>query len=51
MSDGEDKIIMCRCGRRGKESHTCPYGEDIHNDSKTMCNCCDRCRDECSDDI
>lgn len=41
----------CRCGAEGKELHTCPYNEDINDDSETKCNCCDDCMQQCCDDI
>lgn len=31
--------------------HTCPYSEDVDNDHRTLCTCCDRCSDECAADI
>jgi len=31
--------------------HTCPYAEDIDGDSETLCNCCDSCWSDCSDEI
>ncbi len=34
-----------------QEPHTCPYAEDIHNDSKTLCTCCTNCEHECAMDI
>jgi len=33
-----------------EEKHTCPYSEEIHSDY-TLCNCCDRCSQNCTDDI
>lgn len=33
------------------EKHTCPYAEDIHNDSDTMCDCCPSCEHNCAMDI
>lgn len=40
------------CGKReGKKEHTCPYVEDINNDSETLCNCCDECEVNCSMDV
>lgn len=32
-------------------SHACPYKEDMDNDTETLCNCCDACRDQCCMDI
>lgn len=34
-----------------EEPHTCPYREDIHNDSETLCNCCEDCTQSCAEDI
>lgn len=31
--------------------HTCPYKADIHGDEKTLCDCCDACRQECADNV
>ncbi len=48
----EDFLTLCKCGKNPEEaSHTCPYSEDIHGDSESMCNCCDSCRHECAMDI
>lgn len=44
----EDK---CRCGDDGIEAHTCPYAEEIGNDSETLCNCCDYCSYQCAMDV
>ena len=34
-----------------KEPHFCPYRREINDDSETLCDCCERCEDECRDDI
>ncbi len=43
------------CGRCSApvdgEWHTCPYAEDINNDSDSQCNCCGDCCYECAMDI
>jgi hypothetical protein len=39
------------CRNEATEEHTCPFLEEIHNNSATLCNCCDRCRHECAMDI
>lgn len=41
----------CRCGNPGTEEHTCPYAEDINNDSESLCNCCNECAGQCAMDI
>jgi hypothetical protein len=33
------------------DPHTCPYAEEINDDSRTLCNCCDDCTSECADDV
>jgi hypothetical protein len=33
------------------EGHTCPYAEEINNNEKTLCDCCDECTHECCMDI
>lgn len=33
------------------ELHTCPFKEEINNDSETLCECCDDCTHECAMDI
>jgi len=47
MSD-ENK---CTCDTESHDEHTCPFSEDIHNDSETMCTCCEYCEDQCAQDI
>ena len=40
------------CGKPGEdEDHTCPYNEDVNNDSASTCNCCDDCAYQCAMDI
>lgn len=45
--------IKCQhCNKNeATEEHTCPYAEEINNDSESMCNCCDECCHECAMDI
>ena len=42
---------FCDNGEATIEPHICPFKEDIGNDSKTLCYCCDRCQYECAMDI
>ncbi len=44
--------ILCKCGKNltSEEFHICPFKSDVWNDDSFMCNCCDECRQECSDD-
>lgn len=40
------------CNRNDAEPmHICPFLDDIHNDSETLCNCCDHCTHECAMDV
>lgn len=39
------------CGHEAIEPHTCPFAEDIHGDSETLCTCCEACEHECLMDI
>ena len=41
--------IRCHCGEIEIQPHTCPYKEDINDDSETICNCCSVCRKNCAD--
>lgn len=40
-----------RCTNLAQEPHTCPYLSDIEDDDETLCVCCERCENECYDDI
>lgn len=31
--------------------HECPYNADINGDDTPVCNCCDKCAEECAMDI
>jgi len=39
------------CGNAATEPHTCPFAEEINDDSETLCTCCDDCTQECAWDI
>ena len=40
------------CGKNdATEPHTCPYAEEINNNSETLCNCCQDCVNQCAMDI
>jgi len=50
--DTEDKCPSnFNCGNAAKELHTCPYAEEINDDSEALCICCDDCTQECAWDI
>jgi len=49
---GECAGRRCKCGGPASTTpHTCPYAEDVHGDSDTLCLCCDDCTDACAQDI
>ena len=41
----------CSCENDAQSLHTCPYAEDVNNDSVALCNCCAECIKECLNDI
>lgn len=42
---------LCKCGNVGQELHTCPFKTEILDDYTSLCNCCDKCEEECSYEI
>jgi hypothetical protein len=36
-----------KCAENLEDEHTCPFAEEINDDSETLCNCCDDCTHEC----
>jgi len=40
-----------RCVNAPTEPHSCPFSEEINDDSTTLCTCCADCMQECADDI
>jgi hypothetical protein len=43
---------LCKCGKHpAEEPHTCPYADEINDDSETLCRCCAECTQECAWDI
>jgi hypothetical protein len=55
MTDSEvyyPNVEMCKCGKNpATDPHTCPYAEEIHSDSETLCACCEECERACLMDI
>lgn len=50
--DGEKEKEKCRFGyEHNCKPHLCPYKIEMNDDSKTLCQCCERCERECRDDI
>lgn len=41
----------CNCVVLPQEPHTCPFQEDVNNDSSTLCTCCADCANACAMDI
>lgn len=39
------------CPNPPTEPHTCPFAEEINEDSVTLCTCCPDCTRECARDI
>lgn len=43
---------QCNCLNEDGESHACPFAEEIHdNHDPEYCKCCERCTQECREDI
>lgn len=40
-----------KCGQPGQPEHPCPFNLEVHNDDKTLCNCCPECQAECAKGI
>ena len=50
-SSADNEIDKCSCGNEYIGEHTCPYQEEINEDSETLCNCCKECTQQCAWDI
>lgn len=48
--DTGEKCQSCKKNPAGPE-HTCPYQEEINDNTEAKCNCCRECSQECCDDI
>ena len=47
-----EEAELCKCGENpATEPHPCPFNEDLHGDSETLCTCCEDCRYQCAMDI
>lgn len=48
-----EEVNACRFGNDHSliKEHSCPFREEIDNNYEFRCQCCDRCRKECMDDI
>lgn len=43
--------IQWDCENSPVDLHGCPYAEEIANDSKTLCRCCQKCKADCAEQI
>jgi hypothetical protein len=52
LTDVSSSYKCSRCEINDAQSeHTCPYAEEINNDSDNLCDCCSDCEHECCMDI
>ena len=51
LKDEEGSWLCPNCDGIGQEPHTCPYQEDVNEDSVSLCTCCDSCIEDCTADI
>ena len=52
LTDVSSSGKCSRCEVNDAQSeHTCPYAEEINNDSDSLCDCCSDCEHECCMDI
>lgn len=50
MNETIIKCEQCHAPVSG-DLHTCPYKEEVNNDTEALCNCCSLCEHECDHDI
>lgn len=50
MNDENNRHDSCPDCNIQIEPHTCPYKVDVEDDYEE-CTCCEKCQDECADDI
>jgi len=48
--DKQERCPSCN-ERLAKPEHLCPYKQDLYDDEKTLCKCCNGCRDNCIKEI
>jgi hypothetical protein len=48
-----EKLICQKCSVNpaNEDEHFCPWLQDIHDDTTTLCNCCPECTKECERDV
>lgn len=43
---------MCKCGKNpAQPDHPCPYQQEINDENRDVCVCCNDCMHECAMDI
>lgn len=47
------KVSLCeKCGKNpASPPHSCPFAEEIWDDTEEECTCCDDCTQDCANDI
>lgn len=51
-STQKETVVFCRYGNlHDGEWHSCPFQYYVHNDPYYTCQCCNKCRQDCADDI
>lgn len=48
--EAETRHDCDHCSNPGRELHSCPYDEELH-DGTVQCNCCENCTEQCAMDI
>ena len=51
MIEDEEKLddnTVSDCGHYAGDEHTCPFREEMNDDTTTLCNCCPSCTHECA---
>lgn len=55
MNEVAEEQEYHHCGHETEDElvtpHSCPYAEEIHNDSSLNCTCCPSCERECAWDV
>jgi hypothetical protein len=46
----KEKCPICSTND-AEQPHTCPFAEEINNDTETLCTCCADCEHQCAMDI
>lgn len=51
ISETANEEYTCRHAEHRQATHVCPFQYDVHNDREFKCTCCERCEQQCADDI